>query len=54
MRRYRIAIYSSDPRNGARPSAELFLLARSQSEAAALAMGRLVSFPWVQLDTTNA
>jgi hypothetical protein len=54
MGRYRVMVYSSEPRGGARPSAELFLYARSQADASFIAMERLARFSWVQLDTTDA
>jgi hypothetical protein len=49
--RYRIRIFSADPRNGATTFADRFEVAQSHSEACALAKRALADFPsWVQYD----
>ena len=54
MKRFRIGIYSADPRVGIRPSGELVLQAASPEAATALAVETLADFPWRQLDASEA
>jgi hypothetical protein len=53
--RYRIRIFSADPRIGATTYTDRFEVAQSHSEACALAKRTLADFPWwVQYDVGPA
>jgi hypothetical protein len=53
--RYRIRIFSADPRNGATTYTDRFELAQSHSEACVLAKRTLADFPrWIQYDVGPA
>jgi hypothetical protein len=54
MRQFKVIIYRADPRRGDGPWDNWILAAPSQSAAAAIAIGRLGAWPWVQLDVTDA
>jgi hypothetical protein len=53
--RYRIRIFSADPRNGATTFIDRFEVAQSHTEACAIAKQTLADFPWwVQYDVGPA
>jgi len=54
MRQFKVTIYRADARLGGGPSDSWVLAAPSQSAVAAIAVRRLSTSPWVQLDVTDA
>jgi hypothetical protein len=54
MKRVKVVVYSNDPRDGARPSAEYDVIAESREHATKLVYDQLRGrFPLTQLDATD-